>query len=134
MFLHVRVIICRSHLFRSLLSPFKEDIKHGSIPVPLPHLHAVSQLAYHAHSGTVSPRRRSFRDLYLLIRPTRKTALGRGRNLIPGFTRFFLALSVYDVAPSLPLGGVFRDFPFTEDETQRYFSYLRGSFREYCKL
>ena len=27
---------------------------------------------------------------------------------------------------SLPLGGVDRDFPFTEDETQKHFSYLSG--------
>ena len=39
-------------------------------------------------------------------------------------------LAVYDVSQSLPLGGAVRDFPFTEDETQRHFSYLSGTFRE----
>ena len=58
---------------------------------------------------------RSFPDLYLLIRPPRRTlALGRGRILIPGFIP---TLAVYDDAHSLPLGGAGRGFPFTEDET-----------------
>ena len=51
-------------------------------------------------------------------------ALGRGRILVPGFTRSPPTLAVYDVAHSLPLGGVGRDFPFIEDETQGHFSYL----------
>ena len=38
---------------------------------------------------------------------------------------------VYDVAHSLPLGGAGRDFPFTEDETRRHFSYFSGTFREH---
>ena len=35
-------------------------------------------------------------------------------------------LTVYGVAHSLPIGGVDRDFPFSEVETLRYFSYLSG--------
>ena len=31
--------------------------------------------------------------------------------------------------PTLPLGGAGRDFPFTEDETLRDFSYLTGTVR-----
>ena len=31
---------------------------------------------------------------------------------------------------SLPLGGVGKGFPFTEDETQRHFSYLSGTLKE----
>ena len=38
-----------------------------------------------------------------------------------------------DVAHSLPLGGADRGFLFTEDETQRRFSYLSGAFRERFK-
>jgi hypothetical protein len=44
-------------------------------------------------------------------------------------------LAVYDVAHSLPLRGVGRDFIFTEDETQRHFSYLSGKFTGYkCEV
>ena len=39
-------------------------------------------------------------------------------------------LAIYDDAHSLPLGAVDWDFPFTEDETQRHFSFLSGTFRE----
>ena len=38
----------------------------------------------------------------------------------------------YCIAHFLPLGGVDRDFPFTEDETWRHFSYFSGTFRELC--
>jgi hypothetical protein len=38
---------------------------------------------------------------------------------------------VYDFAHSLPLGGAGREFPFTEDETRKNFSYLSGTFREW---
>ena len=47
---------------------------------------------------------------------------------------FFPMLTVYDIAHSLPLGGAGRDFPFTEDEIRRYFSYLSCTFREYSFL
>ena len=43
---------------------------------------------------------------------------------MPGFIRSPRTLAIYDVAHSLPRGGVGRGFPFTEDETRRYFSYL----------
>ena len=50
-------------------------------------------------------RTRSCPDLYLIILPPRMSLeVGRGRILIPGLY--------------LPLGGVDRGFPFTEDETQ----------------
>ena len=62
--------------------------------------------------------------------PGRPLALGRGRILIPGFIRLPLTLAVYDVVHSLPLGGVDRDFPFSEDETRRRFSYFSGTSRE----
>ena len=39
-------------------------------------------------------------------------------------------LAVYCITRALPLGGSGRDFPFIEDETWRYFSYLFGTFRE----
>ena len=48
--------------------------------------------------------------------------LGRGIILISEFISSPPTLAVYDVAHSLPLGGVGRDFPFTEDESQSYFS------------
>ena len=64
-----------------------------------------------------------YNNVFLLV-------LGRGRILIPGFIRSPPTLAVYDVANSLPRGGVGRDFPFTEDETRRHFSYLSGTFRE----
>ena len=56
--------------------------------------------------------------------------LGRGKILIPGFSQSPLKLVDYDVAHSFSLGDVGRDFPFTEDETRRHFSYLSGAFRE----
>ena len=49
-------------------------------------------------------------------------ALGRERILIPRFFRFPPTLAVYDVAHSLPQGGVGGGFPFTEDETERHSS------------
>jgi hypothetical protein len=64
-------------------------------------------------------RTKSRSDLYPLISPPRRPmALGRGRIHIPGFIQFPPTLAVYDVH-SLPLGGVGRDFPFFENETQR---------------
>ena len=57
-------------------------------------------------------------------------ALDKGIIPIPGFIRPLPTLAVYDVAHSLPLAGVDRDFPFTEDETRKHFSYFSGIFRE----
>ena len=56
--------------------------------------------------------------------------IGRGRIPILGFIRSPPMLVVYNVAYSLPLEGVDRDFAFTEDETQRHFSYLSGTFKK----
>jgi hypothetical protein len=56
--------------------------------------------------------------------------LGRRRIFIPGFLRFPPTLAVYDVAHSLPLGGVIRGFSFTEDEIGKHFLYISGTFRE----
>ena len=68
-------------------------------------------------------------DLCTLIHPPRRSlALGREWILIPGFIRSSHMLAIYSVAHSLPLGGVDRDYPFTEDETWRLFSYLSGNF------
>ena len=54
-------------------------------------------------------------DLYKLIRSQRRSlATGRRRIRISGFIRFPSTLAVYGLAHSLPLGGVDRDFPFTE--------------------
>ena len=39
-------------------------------------------------------------------------------------------LDVYGVDHALPLGGVVSDFPFTEVESRRHFSYLFGTFRD----
>ena len=71
-----------------------------------------------------------FPDFYPLIHPPRSLALGRGRILIPGFIRSPM-LAVYSVSHSLslPLTGVDRDFPFTEDDTQRNFSLLSGDWK-----
>jgi hypothetical protein len=80
-------------------------------------------------------RTRSCADLYLLIHPLgRLLALGRWEILILGFIWFPPMLAIYDIAHSLPLGGVGRFFPFTEDETQRHFSYLSGTFRGYTGI
>ena len=74
---------------------------------------------------------RSFPDVYPLIRPPRRPlTLDTGRILIPKFIRSCPMLAVYDLAHSLPLGGVGRDFPFIEDETRRQFSYFSFTFRE----
>ena len=54
--------------------------------------------------------------------------LGRETILIPGFVRSTPMLAIYDVAHSLPLRGVYRDFPITEDETKRHVSHLSGTF------
>ena len=58
-------------------------------------------------------------------------SLGRGRILIPEFIRSAPTLAVCDIAHLLPLGDVDRNFPFTEDETGRYFSHLSGTFGEH---
>ena len=73
-------------------------------------------------------RTRSFPDVYP---PGCPLALGRLRILIPGCILSPPTLAVYDVAHSLPLGDTGRDFPFTEDETWRHFSYLSGTSREF---
>ena len=105
------------------------SISHGvsllvSIPVPFPHLHAVGQLVVHLPSRIVSHP-----DLYPLLRPPgRSLALVRRRICIPGFIRSPSKLAVYDVSHSFPLGGLGKDFAFTEDETRRHFSYLSGTF------
>ena len=59
----------------------------------------------------------------------------RGGILIPGFIRSPPMLVVYDVAHSLSLGGVGRDFPFWGWDP-RHISYLSSNFRGcfyYCK-
>ena len=60
----------------------------------------------------------------------RPLALGRGRILIPGFIQSPPTAAIYGVAHPLLLGGVDRGFSFTDNETQRHFSYLSGAFRE----
>ena len=46
-------------------------------------------------------------EIYLLLRPPkRQLSLGRGRILIPGFTKSTPMIVVYDVAYCLPLGDV----------------------------
>ena len=59
-------------------------------------------------------------------------ALGIGRILIQGLFQLPPKLAAYDIAHSLPLGNIGRDFPFTEDGTRRHISYLSGTFRESC--
>ena len=67
---------------------------------------------------------KSFSHIYLLIRPLRwSLSLGR-RIFIQGFIRFPPALAVYDV-----YDGIGRDFPFSENETRRHFSYLSVTLR-----
>ena len=47
-----------------------------------------------------------------------------------GFIQSPPTLVVYDVAHSLPRGGVGRGFLFNEDDTKRHFPYRSGTFRE----
>ena len=71
-------------------------------------------------------------DLYLLIHPPRRLlALKRERIIIPGYIGFPPSLAVYDFAYSLPLWRASRNFPFTEEETRRHFSYFSGTFIEF---
>ena len=73
----------------------------------------------------------SYPDLYPLNRPPKRSlALGRGRILIPGFICPPPKFAANDVAHCLPLGGVGRGFPFTEEEARSHFSYFSGTFRE----
>ena len=53
--------------------------------------------------------------------------LGRERILIPELIRSLPTLAVYDVARSHSLGGLDWDFPLTEDETRKQFSYFSGT-------
>ena len=65
---------------------------------------------------------KSCHNLYPFIRsPGRPFAFGIGRILIQGFIRTPPRLPVNDAVHSLPLGGVSKGFPFTEDETRRHF-------------
>ena len=43
--------------------------------------------------------------------------LVEGEIIIPEFIRSLRTLTVYGIAPSLPLGGVGRDLPFIENDT-----------------
>ena len=62
------------------------------------------------------PKDKKLPDLYPLIHPLRRLlALGRGIILILGFPP---TLAIDFVGHSIPLGGVGRSFPFTEDETR----------------
>ena len=77
-------------------------------------------------------RKRSCPGFHQLICPPRRPLpVDRGRILIPRFIQSPSTLTAYDVAHSLPLGGVDWDFPFTENETRRHFSELSGTFREH---
>ena len=70
--------------------------------------------------------------LYSLIRPPRRPfTLGRGRILTPAFIRSPPTLDVCNIAHSLPLEGIDKDFSFTEDDTRRHFSCHSGIFREH---
>ena len=81
-------------------------------------LHPLSRIFSHLKDSSCS-------DLYPLIHPSRRPlALGRGIHSARP------TLSIYDFAHSLPLGGVDRDFLFTEDETWRHFS---DTFRGLCR-
>ena len=85
----------------------------------------------HLHGKFPILKEKSCPDLYPFIRlPWRPLTVGSGKILIPRFIRSPPTLAFYDVAHSVPLGGVGRDFPFTKNETQRHLSYLSGSFRE----
>ena len=57
----------------------------------------------------------------------RQLAFGRARILILGFIPFPRTLTIYDIVHFLMLGGVDRDFPFTEDEPQKHSSYLSST-------
>jgi hypothetical protein len=114
------------------LSPFRENNNVIVFPISF---HIFMPLAnlwlIHLQGQFPILRTRSCPDLYPLIHPPKRPlTLGRERILIPGFIRSPPTLAVYDVARSLPRGGVGRGFPFTEDEAGRHFSYLSGTFRE----
>jgi hypothetical protein len=83
------------------------------------YLYSVGQFVFHPPSRIFFHLKdMKFPGLYPLIRhPRRPFALGRGKILILGFIRTPTTLAVYGVAHSLPLKGVDRDFPFTEDKT-----------------
>ena len=68
---------------------------------------------------------------YPLIRPPKRPlALDRRKIFIPGFIRSPPTLAVCSIAHSLPPEGVGRDYPFTEDEIRKHFSYLSIVFRD----
>jgi hypothetical protein len=99
---------------------------------------AVFQFSFHIFMPLANFCLCAFKDSFLslrirsypLIRPPKRTfAVDRTRIFIPGFIRSPATLAVYDVELFLPLGGVDRDFPFTEDEIRTHFSYFSDYFR-----
>ena len=84
-------------------------------PASFPHQYPVGQLVVHPPSKIVSHPKGNKLPCLLLAHPPSGNLLALGRGeIIPGFIRSRLTLAVYDVAHSLPLGGVGRGFPFTE--------------------
>ena len=109
---------------------FRESNNMVVSPFPL----AIGQLVVKPPSMTISHTNyKKFTWPLLLIRPLRRPlALDRERErereriVITWFIRCPPTLSVYDVAHSLPLETLDREFPFTEDATRKRFSYLSG--------
>ena len=113
------VFTCSLLSWSKISSPFRENNTAS-----FPHLMPLANL-------WIILRTRSFPDLYPLVRSSRRPfVFGRGRILVLEFMRSPATLAIYGIAHSIPLGGVDRDFPFTEDETQRNFLYLSCTFRE----
>ena len=76
-------------------------------------------------------RTRSCPVFYPFIRPPRRPlSLSKGKILISGFILSPPILALYNVAHILPLGDSYIDITFTEDQTQRHFSHLFGTFTE----
>ena len=88
----------------------------------LAHHHAVGELAVHPPSRIVfHPKDKKLPCTLPALRRT--LALGRGRILIPGFIRSLPTSAACDVSHCLLLGDVDMNFPFTEDEIRRHFSF-----------
>ena len=109
--------------FWILWSPFRENGNVVIVPFPFHICMPLANLWLIRLQGQFPIRRTSSHDLYPLIRPPKRPlALGRGRMFMPGFVRSPPTLAVYNVAHSLPRGGVGRGFPFTEYKTRRHFT------------
>ena len=84
-------------------------------PVYFAYIYVVGQLVAHPPSRTVSFSIEKLPDVYTLIPIIRPLALSSERILILELIRTLPTFAIYDAAHFSLLGGVDRDFPFTED-------------------